>query len=54
MLLCPEEGFDVLFFFSSDPWVANKGERIPVDELKREDYSRLDLLNKVMDNSPAQ
>jgi hypothetical protein len=44
-ILRPEQGFDVLFFFSSDPWVGNRGERIPIDELKREDYSRLDLLD---------
>ena len=44
-VLIPVEGFVLLFFFSSDPWVGNKAELVPIDELKREDYSRLDLLD---------
>ncbi len=44
-MLYPRKGFNVLFFFSSEPWIANKFESIPIEELKREDYSRLDLIN---------
>jgi hypothetical protein len=44
-MLFPKVGFNVLYFFSEKPWVANKFKTIPIEEIKREDYSQLDLLN---------
>jgi hypothetical protein len=43
--LFPKKGLYLLSVFSSEPWVANRTSTIPIEELKREDYSRLDLLD---------
>jgi hypothetical protein len=44
-MLHPKKGMYPLSFFSSEPWVGNKFTTIPIEELKREDYSHIDLMD---------